>query len=114
MRGRAFLVLARETILGGKERHWRGASGRAYYALMLECRDALIRWGFPMPPGDGGHRFSRTRFSVPGNTDLRFIADRFDFLAPLRNKADYILTPVPEFASNAKAQAAIQFASDAL
>jgi hypothetical protein len=114
MRGRAFLVLAREIVLGGKERHWRGAAGRAYYALMLECRETLIRWGFPMPPGDGGHRFARSRFSVPGNADLRFIVDRFDRLAPLRNKADYILTTLLEFSSDARAQDAIQIASDAL
>jgi hypothetical protein len=61
-----------------------------------------------------GHRFARTRFVVPGNLDLRFIGDRFDHLTPLRNKADYILTTLHEFSSDARAQAAIQEAAEAL
>jgi hypothetical protein len=37
MQGKEFLLLAKEIFAGGTERHWRGAAGRAYYALMLEC-----------------------------------------------------------------------------
>ena len=50
MRGREYLELAREILPGGTEKHRRGAAGRAYYALFLEGREALARWGFlPIP-----------------------------------------------------------------
>jgi len=50
MDGRAFLGVAQEMALGRTEAHWRAAVGRAYYALMLEGRDFLQRWGFVPPP----------------------------------------------------------------
>jgi hypothetical protein len=114
MRGRAFLDLAREIIRGGTEKHWRGASGRAYYALMLECRDALIRWGFSPAHGESSHRFVHIRLSIPSDADVRIIIDRFDRLAPLRNKADYDLKTLPEFSSERRAQGALQQAGDVL
>jgi len=94
MRGRQFLELAREIIKGGSERHRRGAVGRAYYALMLECRDALDAWGFPAPRRDAVHGFVRQRFDSSANADLRAIYDVLEELGKLRNVADYDLSAV--------------------
>lgn len=114
MRGREFLDLAKEMIRGATEKHWRGAAGRAYYALMLECREALLRWGIPMFPNESAHRFVRTRIIVSGGRDARLIVDWFDRLAALRNKADYVLTTLSEFSSSARTRLALQEADSAL
>jgi hypothetical protein len=108
MLGRAYLELAREILKGGTEVHWRGALGRAYYGLMLECREALFRWGFPLPPRENVHNFVRLRFSVPAHADLKRIGDVLDPLCRLRNRSDYDLSAVPAFASGAIAQQAVQ------
>ena len=51
MPGREFLELARELLASGRlPRHWRAVVIHAYYALLLECRDAMTRWGLPPPP----------------------------------------------------------------
>ncbi len=114
MQGRAYLDLAREIIRGGTEVHWRGASGRAYYALMLECRDALFRWGFSLPSREALHRFVRTRFGNPVDPDLNQIAVALTHLGNLRNRADYDLGVVSSFRSSGPAQAAIRDAESAL
>lgn len=44
MNGRAFLEVARGLAQDATEAHWRSALGRAYYALLLEARDLLLRW----------------------------------------------------------------------
>jgi hypothetical protein len=59
MRGREFLDLAGEIVGNGGERHWRGAHIHAYYALFLESRDALTRWGSPPPPAHTVHHHVR-------------------------------------------------------
>ena len=114
MDGRAFLDLARELVIGKTEVHWRGAAGRAYYALMLECREALRRWGFTVPPGPGVHGFVRLRYFTANDPDLRQIGRVLERLGKLRNVADYELAAVPSFVSNSKAQLAIADATDAL
>ena len=112
MQGRAYLDLAREVLPGGSEVHWRGAAGRAYYAL--ECRDALLRWGFTLPPRDNVHPFVRLRFNYAAEPDMKDIGKSLDKLSKLRNQADYDLSALPVFSSAARAQNAVQEAASAL
>ncbi len=114
MRGRAFLALARDLASGRTEAHWRGAAIHAYYALFLECRDALTRWHQPTPPRQSVHSYVRLRFTRAGDRDLKAIGDALDALGQLRNTASYDLNPVPDFASSAVARAMTQEATDGL
>jgi hypothetical protein len=114
MQGRAFIDLAADILAGGTEVHRRGTAGRAYYGLMLECRDALFRWGFKLPARDSVHTFVRLRFSYAADTDLKKIGRVLEDLVKLRGRADYDLSPHVDFASNAPAQQAIDNARAAL
>ena len=114
MNGRAFIDLASDILAGNTEAHWRGAVGRAYYGLMLECRDALFRWGFKLLPRDNVHPFVRLRFYCVAHPDLKSIGWALDWLVRFRNRADYDLSPHVDFASNTRAEQAIDDARDAL
>jgi hypothetical protein len=114
MQGREFLALAREIIAGNTERHWRGVAGRAYYALMLECREALFRWGFTIPPRENVHTFARLRFTFAADADVKKIGKPLEDLGRLRNLADYTLSPGAPFADAIEAQQAIQKPTDAI
>jgi hypothetical protein len=104
MRGREYLEVARELVRGTTEKHWRAAAGRAYHALMLEGRDALFRWGFKLPPRENVHTFVGLRFDYPAHPDLKVIGHTLEMAGRLRNKADYDLSPMSEFSSDARAQ----------
>lgn len=114
MDGRAFLQVAKEVLRGRTEAHWRSAAGRAYYALMLECRVALQRWGFQVPHGPGVHNFVRLRFSRTGDADLQAISDDLDWMCRVRNYADYELPTSPSFNNIAKAGETVARATNAL
>jgi hypothetical protein len=114
MRGRDYLDLAREIVGGGTERHWRGASGRAYYALFLEGREALARWGFVAAPRDNAHHFVRQHFLFPSDADLKKIGYALDHLGRLRALADCDLSVIRAFTSDAAAKDAIQKAADSI
>ena len=114
MNGRAFIDLAPDILAGNTEAHRRSAVGRAYYGLMLECRDALFRWGFKLPPRDNVYTFTRLRFYCAADPDLKKIGWALDYLVQLRSRADYDLSPHVDFASNARAQLAINDARAAL
>jgi hypothetical protein len=114
MQGRENLDLAREYVTGGRERRWRGAARSAYYALFLECRDVLARWGFTLPARDTVHDAVRARFRVATNPDLPPIGGKLNDLMNLRIHADYRLNPAPHFRNAGRAQQAIQEAAAAL
>jgi hypothetical protein len=114
MRGRAFLDVARELASRNTEAHWRAAAGRVYYALMLEARDALIRWGIRVPPRVGFHFFVQSRFNVGSDPDVLQIGAALGRTAGLRGLADYDLMPLAEFRSDAEVQDAIAQAGHAI
>src|SRR3954470_14859402 len=114
MQGRAFLNLARRLTASQAEEDWRGAAIHAYYALMLECRDALARWGFVCPRGQGIHPWVRLRFTYAGDAHLNSLGDALDQLVRRRNKASYDLNPSPTFATVTEAALSVQQATAAL
>jgi hypothetical protein len=113
MPGRGFLDVARDVAAGATEYHQRTAVVNAYYALVLECRDALLGWGFTMPRRDNMHTWVRLRFTYATNADLQAIGKALDRLVQQRNRASYDLLS-PMFAAPSVAQNAIQHATDAL
>jgi hypothetical protein len=114
MQGRAYLDLAREVVAGGDELHWRGTAVHAYYALFLECRDALRRWGVVIPRNQNVHNFVRVRFERAAHADLKKIADALDDLVQRRNHASYDMNPAPWFISDRAARLALKDAAAAL
>lgn len=114
MDGRTFLDVARSSARGNTEAQWRVAAGRAYYALMLEGREALHRWGFVLPAREQLHYCVLSRFRDPADPDLNEVASRLDRLRKSRNEADYDLKSSNYFRSAGFAQQMIRLAEDAL
>lgn len=113
MSGRDFLPVARDTAAGPTEFHWRAAVIHAYYALVLECRDALIRWGFVMPRRDNMHTWVRLRFCYASDPDLIDIGDALEQLVQQRNRANYDMQSTA-FSAASVAQKGIRDAAGAL
>lgn len=113
MRGREFLDTANRLSAMTAEPDWRSAMSRAYYALLLECRDALNRWGFSIPPR-ASHRDVYHYLQFPRNADSNQIARTFQNLSGKRNRADYDLSPHTMFTKSTDAIAVIKDARDAV
>jgi hypothetical protein len=114
MQGRAFLDLAREIVGNGAERHWRGAHVHAYYALFLEGRDTLARWGFPAPSLHSVHYHVRNKLTFAADKDLKAIGITLDHLSQRRSWASYVLGFHVRHGSEGAARQSIQAAADAL
>jgi hypothetical protein len=115
MPGREFLDLARELLtLGNSPRHWRAVIIHAYYALLLECRDAMGRWALPALPRQQVHAQVRLRLVYAASADLKRIGNALEVLNKHRNAASYDLQPLPQFASAKVSQADVQMAVDTL
>jgi hypothetical protein len=115
MQGREFLDLARQLLtFGNSPLHWRAVIIHAYYALLLECRDAMIRWALPPLPRQQVHAQVRLRLIYATNRDLKKLGDALEVLNKHRNAASYDLQSLPLFASAKVAQADLQLASDSL
>src|SRR5580765_2328020 len=89
MRGRRFLEVARMAVEDADEVWQRTAAGRAYYGLLIEARDALLRWATGPVPSFQAHAYVRTRFLYAAFPDLKRIGEVLDGLFDLRNRADY-------------------------
>jgi hypothetical protein len=105
MRGKEFLALGRELLPGTLPRHWRGATIHVYYALLLECRDCLDRWGFGSPARQQVHAQVRLRLIYAADQDLKDIGFALEDLNQRRNAASYDLRDLPMFASSTRAVA---------
>lgn len=115
MKGRAFLQTARWLLQhGGNEQDWRTATSRAYYALLLECRDLLEDGGIVIPPKQAVHAAVRLCFSYAADDDLKQIGDALDTLTRLRNAADYSTRASAWFTTMYKTQEAVALSQDAL
>ncbi len=114
MAGRDFLAPARDSASGPTPHHRRSAVVDAYYALMLEGRDALFRWGRTLPPRANVHAWVRLCFAYAADSGLKAIGSRLDRLVRLRNLASYDQSPLAEFAAKVTAQDAIQDAADGI
>jgi hypothetical protein len=114
MQGRAFLTVARELVRGSTEAHWRATTIHAYYALFLECRDALTRWSIAIPPHQNVHSSVRLRFLYAAEVDLNSIGRALDKWCRYRNQASYHLSGLPRFTTDAFAQDALTEATAAL
>ncbi len=106
MKGRDFLIVADELTRGATSAHWRTAVSRAYYALMLEGREALRRWGFVVKGRDQVHFFVRARLSGSSDPDLKAVGYTLDTWIQARNFADYDLL-TPRFRNSAQAVLAV-------
>jgi hypothetical protein len=115
MSGREFLEMAREILaFGALPRHWRAVIIHAYYALLLECRDAMTRWGLPPLVRQQVHAQTRLRLTYSKDPELRNIADALETLGKHRNLANYDLRQLPLFATADEAKDDVSLAADAL
>lgn len=86
----------------------------AYYALVLECREALHRWGIAIPPRYDVHSFVRLRFLYAANADLKTLGRTLDRWCYFRNQDNYDLSVLAKFSTDAFAHDAIRETTAAL
>ena|SRR5436190_1871088 len=114
MQGRTFLDQARDSLPGTKPRQRRAAIIHAYYALLLECREAMIRWGLPTLQRLQVHSQVRLRLIYSTDAELKDIGDILERLGQHRNEASYNLSDQLMFNTPAAATTNVQKAVDAI
>jgi hypothetical protein len=114
MRGREFLDQARESLPGTLARQRRNGIIHAYYALLLECRDIMARWGLPSLARQQVHSQVRLRLTYSTDANLKSIGWTLEKLGQRRNQASYDLRDLPLFAAAAYAEDDVQAAADAI
>src|SRR5260370_40485617 len=113
MRGREFLDQARESLPGTLPRQRRNAIIHAYYALLLECRDLMIRWGLPLLSRQQVHSQVRLRLIYSSAADLKPVGRALERLGRRRNLSSYDLLDLPLFAAAADPQDDVKVEADA-
>jgi hypothetical protein len=86
----------------------------AYYALLLECREAMDRWGLPPLTRLQVHAQVRHRLLYASESDLQKIGSTLEHLGEDRNQANYDLSDDLMFAVPHFAQSNVQAAEAAL
>jgi hypothetical protein len=86
----------------------------AYYAIFLECRDALTRWQLLLPRQSNIHHAVRLKFQRSSDTEIQRLGDILYARCRLRNIASYDLRGRQEFTNDTAAQETIQAAVDGL
>ena len=114
MRGREFLDQARESLPGTLPRHRRSTMIHAYYALLLECRDAMARWRLPALSRQQVHTQVRLRLTYSTEPDLKGIGLTLEELGQRRNLASYVLWDLLLFTTAAVTQGDVKAAVDAI
>src|SRR5438477_4872514 len=112
MPGREFLELARELLaLGTLPRHWRAVNIHAYYALLLECRDAMTRWGLPPLQRHQVHAQVRLRLQYASDVVLKKIGRHLEDLGQYRNRASYDMRALSEYSDAHAVQETVRWAT---
>jgi hypothetical protein len=114
MKGREFLDQARDSLPGSLQRHRRSAVIHSYYALLLECRDLMSRWGLQRLSRQQVHAQVRLRLVYSTDADLKAIGFTLERMSQNRNLASYDLTDLPLFATATVAQDHVKSAADAI
>jgi uncharacterized protein YodC (DUF2158 family) len=90
MRPRDFLNVAEGLASSRSEAARRTATGRAYYAALMECHEALARWGVKIKSEAGMHQKVQRCFDSARDRRLHSVWRALKRLVGLRQAADYL------------------------
>ena len=107
---REFQQLASKLILGASVSEFRTAISRAYYATYNVGVEILVRMGFQIGKGPGGHGDVWKRLSNSGHTEVEKVGSQLNDLRSKRIQADYRLND-QEVENQKTAQAIVEQAN---
>jgi hypothetical protein len=102
--GRAFLDSVRLLLTVPSEANRRSAAGPLYCALLNEARDALERWGYPVPARADVPSFVLAPLATVPNMDLVRVADPLEQCEHFRELADDSRTRLTIFDDDGEAK----------